>query len=48
MARAIGLEIKKCLITVAEKEKKKDNGVMEEIKEEKQEIKEEVAGSSSG
>ena len=50
MARAIGFEIKKCLLAVAEKEGKKEgeNGVKEETKVEKQEIKEEVAGSSSG
>ena len=49
MARAIGLEIKKCLQAVGEKEDKVgENGVKEEIKVEKQEIKEEVAGSSSG
>ena len=49
MARAIGFEIKKCLLAVVDKEgKKEENGVKEEIKEEKSEIKEEVAGSSSG
>ena len=48
MARAIGLEIRKCLLAVAEKEGKKENGMKEEIKEEKKEVKEEVAGSSSG
>ena len=49
MARAIGLEIKKCLLVVGEKEGKTgENGVKEETKVEKQEVKEEVAGSSSG
>ena len=48
MARAIGLEIKKCLLAVGEKEVKTENGMKEETKVGKQEVKEEVAGSSSG